>query len=171
MVEYFKIGKLVATFGFKGELVLKHSFGKKTSLKGLGQIFIEEKKNSFIPWFVQNSRIKSDDEVIIKIEGLDAMETAAKFKTREVWLTETDMKRFTAKTSPLKLLGYSIINHKKEIGSILEVVEQPHQLVCRTEVKGKEALIPLNENTLKKIDHKKKEVIVDLPEGLLDVYL
>jgi hypothetical protein len=29
----------------------------------------------------------------------------------------------------------------------------------------------MNENTLKKIDHKKKEVVVELPEGLLDIYL
>ena len=35
MPEYFKIGKLVAVHGLKGELLLKHTLGKKTSLKGL----------------------------------------------------------------------------------------------------------------------------------------
>jgi 16S rRNA processing protein RimM len=34
MTEYFKIGRFVSTFGLKGELVLKHNLGKKTSLKG-----------------------------------------------------------------------------------------------------------------------------------------
>jgi 16S rRNA processing protein RimM len=35
----------------------------------------------------------------------------------------------------------------------------------------KEVLIPLNEKTLKKIDRKKKQVYVTLPEGLLEIYL
>jgi 16S rRNA processing protein RimM len=38
-------------------------------------------------------------------------------------------------------------------------------------VKGKEALIPLHEETILKVDNKKKQVVVELPEGLLDIYL
>jgi len=49
VTEYFKIGKLVAVHGLKGDLLLKHTLGKKTSLKGLQAIFIEEKKNLFFP--------------------------------------------------------------------------------------------------------------------------
>ncbi|HEV8504674.1 MAG TPA: hypothetical protein VGQ53_04710 [Chitinophagaceae bacterium] len=56
-MEYFKIGKFVAAHGVKGELLLKHELGKKTSLKGLQTIFIEEKKESFIPWFVEKTKI------------------------------------------------------------------------------------------------------------------
>ena len=52
MSEYFKIGKLAASFGLKGELVLEHSLGKKTALKGLEVIFLEDKKDSFIPYFI-----------------------------------------------------------------------------------------------------------------------
>jgi 16S rRNA processing protein RimM len=171
MVEYFKIGKFVTVYGLKGELLLKHSFGKKTSLKGLEAIFIEEKKDSFIPWFVESAKIKNEEETYIKLEGIDTRESAAKFVQKELWLPEADFKKFAAKSAPAGLLGYSIINEKENIGDILEVIEQPHQLLCRLEIKNKEALIPLNESTLQKIDHKKKQVIVLLPEGLLDIYL
>lgn len=169
--EYFKIGKLVAVHGLKGELVLKHELGKKTSLKGLQAIFIEEKKDSFIPWFIQSANIKSDTEIYLKLEGIDFREAAAKITQKEVWLAETDFKKFAAKTAPINLLGYTIINKEEPLGEILEVIEQPHQLLCRLEIKGKEVLIPLNENFLQKINHNKKQVIVDLPDGLLEVYL
>jgi 16S rRNA processing protein RimM len=43
MTEYFKIGKLAASTGLKGELILQHNLGKKTSFKGLEAIFIEDK--------------------------------------------------------------------------------------------------------------------------------
>jgi len=171
VIQYFKTGKLVAVHGLKGELVLKHELGKKSSLKDVKAVFIEDKKDSFFPWFVESTRIKNDNEVYIKLEGVDTREAAAKLSQKETWLSEEDFKRLSAKSAPANLLGYMIINNKEKLSEILEVIEQPHQLLCRLELNKKEALIPINENFLKKIDHKKKEVIVELPEGLIDIYL
>jgi len=170
MTEYFKIGKLVATFGLKGELVLKHNLGKKTSLKGLAAIFIEERKESFIPWFVESAKIKNEEEVYLKIEGINTREQAIPLTQKEVWLPEADFKKFSAKSSPINLLGYEVIEEDKSLGKILEVIEQPHQLLCRIDLKGKEAFIPLHEETIVKVDNKKRQVTVVLPPGLLEIY-
>lgn len=169
--EYFKIGKLVAAFGVSGQLILRHELGKKTSLKNLKTIFIEEKKNTFLPWFIASAKIKSDNEIYLWLEGITTREAAVKLTQKQVWLTETDFKKWAAKSAPASLLGYTIINHENALGPILEVIEQPHQLLCRLEIQTKEVLIPLNENFLFKIDHRKKQVVVVLPEGLLDIYL
>ena len=171
VTEYFKIGKFVAAHGVKGELVLKHELGKKTALKGLKTFFIEERKNSFLPWFIESTRIKDIDQVFVNLEGVATREAAIKLVQKEVWLTEADIKKFSAKSSPINLLGYSIIAEKKNLGEIVEIIEQSHQMLCRVEIENKEVLIPLNEQTLKKIDNQKKEVIVELPEGLLEIYL
>ncbi len=171
MIEYFKIGKLVAAFGLKGELILKHTLGKKTSLKGLPAIFIEEKKNSFLPWFIEGAKIKSKEEIYLTLEGVNTRESSMKLVQKEIWIPEPDFKKFAAKTSPINLLGYTIINERESLGEILEVIEQPHQLLCRIELKNKEVLIPVNESFLKKIDHKKKQIMMELPDGLIDVYL
>jgi 16S rRNA processing protein RimM len=171
MPEYFKIGKIVAIHGLKGELLLKHELGKKTSLKGLSAIFTEDRKNSFLPWFIETASIKSEEEIYLKLEGVDTREAAMKFTQKEIWLPETDFKKYAAKSAPASLLGYTIINAGTSLGEILEVIEQPHQLLCRLLINEKEVLVPLHEEFLEKIDHKKKQVQVVLPEGLLDVYL
>jgi 16S rRNA processing protein RimM len=171
MTEYYKIGKLVSAFGLKGEMILKHNLGKKTSLKGLTAIFIEEKKQSFIPWFISEAKIKSDEEIYLSLQDVQTRETAIKLTQKEVWLPETDFKKFSAKTSPINLLGFLIFDGEKELGTILEVIEQPHQLLCRIEMQGKEVLIPLHEDTIRKIDRKNNRIIVELPEGLLEIYL
>jgi 16S rRNA processing protein RimM len=171
MTEYYKIGKLVSAFGLKGEMILKHNLGKKTSLKGLTAIFIEEKKQSFIPWFIAEARIKTEDEIYLTLQDVNTREAAIKLTQKEVWLPEVDFKKFSAKTSPINLLGYTIFDGDKELGTILEVIEQPHQLLCRIEMQGKEVLIPLHEDTIQKIDRKNNRVIVELPEGLLEIYL
>lgn len=171
MAEYYKIGKLVAVHGLQGELLLKHELGKKTSLKGLQAFFIEDKKKSFIPWFIEATKIKNDSEIYLKVEGISTRESAMRLTQKEVWMTEPDFKKFAARTSPVNLLGYEVINSDISLGPILEVIEQPHQLLCRLEIDAKEVLIPLNDAFLKKIDHKKKTVNVLLPDGLLDIYL
>jgi 16S rRNA processing protein RimM len=171
MTEYFKIGKLVSAFGLKGELILKHNLGKKTSLKGLQAIFVEERKESFIPWFIESAKIKSEDELYIKLADVNTREAAIKLTQKEIWVPEPDFKKFSAKSSPINLLGYDIVEESKTLGKILEVIEQPHQLLCRIDIEGKEVLIPLNEDTIKKVDKKARQVIVQLPEGLLEIYL
>jgi 16S rRNA processing protein RimM len=170
-MQYFKAGKIVAIHGVKGELVLKHELGKKSSLKDVKTIFTEDRKNSFFPWFVAGTRIKSETETFIQIEEIDTREKAAKLSQKEIWLTEEDFKRLSAKSAPANLLGYTIINNIERLSEVLEVIEQPHQLLCRIELKNKEVLIPIHEGFLKKIDHKKKEVIVELPYGFLEIYL
>lgn len=97
MAEYYNIGKLVAVHGLQGELLLKHELGKKTSLKGLTALFVEEKKNAFLPWFIESTKIKSEEEVYIKIEGVNSREAAMKLAQKPVWLPESDFKN-----SPLK---------------------------------------------------------------------
>ena len=170
MPQYFKIGKLAASIGLKGQLLLQHSLGKKTSLKGLEAIFIEEKKDSFIPYFLQSTQIKNDQETIIKLEGIDIMEQARRLTPKEVWLSEDDFKKFAASSSPIALLGFTMINEGVVLGEILEVIEQPHQVLCTILLDGKEALIPIHEESLEKVDVKNRKVFVVLPEGLLDIY-
>lgn len=170
MDQYFKIGKLAASHGLKGDLVLEHSLGKKTSLKGLETVFIEEKKGSFLPYFIQATKIKSDNETFLKLEGVDDKETARKLTPKEVWLTEEDFKKYAATTSAISLLGFHIIHEGEDLGEVLEVIEQPHQLLCALMLNGKEALIPIHEESLEKMDKKNRKIFVNLPEGLLDIY-
>jgi 16S rRNA processing protein RimM len=170
MSQYFKIGKLVASFGLKGELVLKHSLGKKTTLNGLETIFLEERKDNFMPYFITTAALKNDAEVYIKLDGIDSKETARKLTPKEVWITEADFKKFASKAAPIGMLGFHLINEEEDLGEIIEVIEQPHQVLCAILLGGKEALIPLHSESLAKIDQKNRKVYVTLPDGLLDIY-
>jgi 16S rRNA processing protein RimM len=170
MIEYFRIGKFVAGFGLKGELVLKHNLGKKSSLKDLKALFVEERKESFIPWFIEGTRIKSEEEIYVKLDGVDTREKALPLTQKEVWLPEEDFKKYAAASAPINLLGYDIVEGEKILGRIREVIEQPHQVLCTIQFNNVEAYIPLHEETIKKIDRKKKQVIVELPPGLLEIY-
>lgn len=170
MKNYHSIGKLVASYGLKGEIILQHGLGKKTSLKGLEVIFIEQKKDELLPYFIEATRIKSESEIYIKLEGIDTKERTFPLLQRQAWLPDTDFEKYAGKTSPISLVGFHIIDNGNDLGEILEVIEMPHQVLGRIVINQKDALIPLHEETLQKIDRKKKQVIVQLPDGLLDVF-
>ena len=170
MPQYFKIGKLAGSHGLHGDLVLQHSLGKRSTLKGLEAIFIEQSKDNFLPYFIVKTAIKNDTETYIKLEGIDVKETARKLTPKEVWLQEEDFNKYTAKASPIALLGFSMVDGNNDLGEIVEVIEQPHQILCTIIYKNKEALIPVHEASLVKIDKKNKKVFVELPEGLLEIY-
>ncbi len=104
--NYRNIGKLVAVFGLQGELVLQHRLGKKTTLKGLKTIFLEEKKDEMLPWFIESVRVKSDEELFIKLEGLDTKETARRVVQKEVWLPEADFVQYAGSSAPISLVGF-----------------------------------------------------------------
>ncbi|PWT74156.1 MAG: 16S rRNA processing protein RimM [Bacteroidetes bacterium] len=169
--QYRNIGKIVSVFGLKGELIIHHHLGKKTSLKDLEVIFLEEKKDEFLPYFLESTKIKNENEVFVKLEGLNTKEDGHKFIQKEVWLAEKDFLRYAGKSAPISLVGYHVIHDGHDLGEILEVIEQAHQVLCRIEIKKKEVLIPVNEDTLVKTDSKNKKLHLSLPDGLLDVYL
>jgi len=93
--------------------------------------------------------------------------------SKNVWINESEFVKYVDKNAPIALIGYTIFDEENEkvLGTIAEMIEQPHQLLAKIFIENKEVLIPLNESTLLEINRKKKEVLVDLPVGLLDVYL
>ena len=82
MNEYIHIGRMVAPFGLKGELILKHALGKKTMLKGIEAVFIEMNKGSYLPYFVESSKAKDHEETYVKLEGIDTRESANRITVR-----------------------------------------------------------------------------------------
>ena len=56
------------------------------------------------------------------------------------------------------------------MGLIEDVREYPQQFLASIQYQEKEVLIPLNEAFIVEIDKTKKLLILDLPDGLLELY-
>jgi 16S rRNA processing protein RimM len=169
--SYRNIGKIVSGFGLKGDMIMMHHLGKKITPSRIKVIFLEQKKGELLPYFVEQIRSKGVDELYVKLEGIDSREAAVKFIRREVWLKEEEIQHHIQKNNPIGWIGYRVLDQGRDLGPILEIIEQPHQVLCRLEMEAKEVLIPINEKTLNHVDHKNRSVLLTLPNGLLEVYL
>lgn len=171
MMEYFKIGKIVASHGLKGDAIIVHNLGDNTSFKNLKKIFVEISKENLLPYFLEKITPKSNKEIVIKIEELNSREEVNAIRGKNVWLEEKDFVKFSSSSAPANFLGFTIYNDEEALGEVIEIVEQPHQLICSIMYKGKEVLVPLHDESLLKVDAKNKRLYMKLPDGLLDIYL
>jgi 16S rRNA processing protein RimM len=169
--QHIKIGKLVATFGVNGQLILLHSLGKKSTLKDVEVLFIETTKNSILPFFIKEVKAKTIEESYVLLEDCNSKESAVRFVSKPVWLLQEDFNKISNKNAPIALIGYKAFNDDDLVGVINEVIEQPHQILLSVDYNGKEAYLPMHEESLIKIDHKNKAVHLKLPDGLLEIYI
>jgi 16S rRNA processing protein RimM len=170
MEDLIHIGKIVAPHGIAGQVIIEHALGKSISFKGVDVLFVEQTKNSFIPYFIQSASAKTDTLTHVHFEGMKNREATAIVVSKKVWVPQEAFQKLVEKNAPLALLGFMVQEAGKNLGLIKEVIEQPHQLLVTIDYNGQEAYIPLHEETLKAVNHSKKIVTVELPEGLLDLY-
>lgn len=169
--KYVHIGKLAATFGVDGSLILVHNLGKKQALKDVKAILIEETKGNQIPHFIVKAQAKTTEETLINLESIATKEAAKRLVGKPVWLLQEDFRRLVKKDSILALLGYMVYDYELLIGQVEVVIQQPHQILLKVFYQQKEVLLPLHEDSLIGINHTKKTITLSLPEGLLEIYL
>ena len=58
--SYRNIGKIVSAFGLKGEMIVQHHLGKKIAVTKIKVIFLEQKKDELLPYFVNICQKKGD---------------------------------------------------------------------------------------------------------------
>ena len=169
-MELIHFGNIVASFGIDGNMVIVHAFKKKVSLQHCKAVFIETTKGIKNPYFMEKSKAINDKELHLKLEDINTKEAIAPYLKKKVWVTKEDFVGLVDTNAPIALLGYMVMEKGKNIGEIIEVIEQPHQLLCNINYKGKQAFIPIHSETLIGIDRVRQLIEVKLPDGLLEVY-
>ncbi len=162
------IGKPHGYFG-----VAKIVFNENIEIKdesSINVIFIEDSPSP-IPYFIEELSITHANNALIKLEDINSKEEAALLKGKAI-LLEEDKITIQEVTSGHYLVGYKVITDDSTLLGIIEnVLILPSHLVATLTVNNKEVLIPLHDETVLNENTDAKELYVNLPEGLLDIYL
>jgi len=168
--KYFHIGTFFKTKGLKGELQLYVEYDELDAIK-FNAIFVDM-AGKLVPYFVSSVKYQGNGAYLF-LEDVDSIEKASKLLKKDVYLPDKLKPRKKKEEFTLKdLKGFIAIDEREgELGEILEVQELPQQYIASVHYKKKEILFPLNESIIKGIDLEGGEVYVELPVGLLDIYL
>lgn len=166
-----RVGKIVATHGLGGNLVMTHIVGDhKWITKGMA-LMVEMQKGSLIPYFITDFKSVNKEECNIQIEDILTIEQARRLVAKSVFV-EPNLLTAYAKESPLLWIGFTMTDGALGVlGTVEDVMQTGNQWLGKIIYQGKEVLIPLVNPILKSVNLKNKLIIVSLPEGLLEVYL
>jgi len=169
--DHFKIGTILKTKGLKGELQMYVAF-ENLALIDFNAIFIDM-AGKLVPYFVESVKYHHNNTAYLFLEDLDTIEKASKLVKKDVYLpNKLKPKKKKGDFILMDLLGFTAIDENEgELGEITHIQELPQQFIATVHYKDCEVLFPLNEEIIKGIDVVKEIVLVDLPEGLLDIYL
>ncbi|TCK82987.1 ribosome maturation factor RimM [Albibacterium bauzanense] len=169
--ESFKIGYITKTRGLKGEIQLFFEF-KDPDLLDLDLIFIEINRQ-LVPFFVSSYKLQSNNTGYFFLEDIDHIDKAQELLRKSVFLPNTKMpEREEGEFLIEDLKGFNVFDSNYgELGVILEINEYPQQFVATVSYQSQEVLFPLSDDFIEEIDEEKKELHINLPDGLLDVYL
>lgn len=176
--EYVSIGRIRKAHGITGEIKVSVEDRYLEDFLKNERVFIDLKSTK-IPYFI--SSVRGESEMIVRLEEVDDRNAAIALHGKEIFLRKQDLipddeREFEPEeeyaTQYGFLNGYTVTDKNTgPAGVISEVVEMPQQEMAFVLHNGKEVLIPLNESLIVSIDRENKTLLMDLPEGLLDVFL
>lgn len=171
-MDYIRIGKIVGTHGLDGNITIAHNLDKNPKLKKLKHFFIEIKRESYIPYFVEQIHIDNHQEIFVKLEEVDSIEDAKALNGKNVYLDAKQYEQLNPAKEQINFEGFLVFDiNAGKLATIDGLFETPGQLLATLQMEGKEVIIPLNDSTIKDVDIQKRSLIVELPDGLLDIYL
>ena len=169
--DCFRIGSVLKTKGLKGEMQLYIDFEGAEKIK-IESLFIDM-AGKLVPFFVSSIKHLQKNQAYLFLEDVDTIEKASALVKKDIYLPNKLKPKKKKDEFTLKdVKGFLAVDETHgELGEILEVQEYPQQLIASVNYKSKEVLFPLNVDIIKGIDIDNNEIYIDLPEGLLDVYL
>lgn len=164
-MESILIGKIVNTHGIKGEVKVYPYTDDIDNLSKIKEVYFDEKLND--KHKVKSCKIQKN-MLIIKLEGINIVEEAAKLKDTNLYIIKEDISDIEDTYYVEDLIGMDVIDEKEQvIGTITYVFNTGANDVY--EIKSSdnnEIYIPAIKDVVKKVDIQNKKMYIEMMEGL-----
>ncbi len=167
----FELGYLTKPHGLSGEIQAILDSETPEYYENMESVFVEINKK-LIPFFIESISI-SGKKAIIKFEDIKSPDEAVGFAGKKLYLPL----EFLPALEDDQFYYHEIINYKVTdkrlgpLGKVESVVENPGHDLIIMQYLNREVIIPLNDDIVYKVDHDNSTILVDLPDGLLELYM
>ncbi len=170
--DCFYLGKIVRKHSFKGEVVIKLDTDEPELYQNMESVFVLHGTN-LIPFFIEKSLLQKGNQLRTKFEGVDTEIDADSILKSGVYLPLTLLPKLTGDQFYYhEIIDFIMVDtNYGEVGKITGVNESSAQPLFEVNKNGVEIFIPMIDDFIAKIDRKNKQVLVETPEGLIDLYL
>ena len=155
------IGKIVSTHGIKGELKIKSNFDFKDKVFKLGNSLIIDDKE----YVIKSYRVHKNLDMVTLDDYHDINEVLFLLK-KDVYFDKDKLDLNDNEILDEDLIKYTVLTKDGKKGIIKEIFSASESnKIIRCEL-DHEVLIPMNSPMIVEINKEKKEIIIELIEGM-----
>ncbi|WP_296620440.1 ribosome maturation factor RimM [Marivirga sp.] len=169
--QCFQLGMVLKPHGLKGELYISLDTDYPEDYQEMESVFLLQ-NGKLVPFFIEHIQLKNK-EALVKFEDVEDKDAALSLRGSTLHLPLTDLPELTGSQFYFhEINGFQIEDIEKgKLGIVKEVFEAGYQDLIGMEYKGKEVLIPINDDVILNVDRENALIKVNLPDGLLELYL
>ncbi|MFN9596298.1 MAG: ribosome maturation factor RimM [Bacteroidota bacterium] len=167
---FYRIGFFSRTHGVRGNLVLQldvddpNRYGKTKAVHLL--------MNGLLVSSPVNSIKVTSKTAIVTLNEISSVEAAEPLIGLDVFLPLSELPKLPGNQLYFhEAIGMMVSDlNEGPLGKITNIVDFPQQPVAVVDFNGKELLFPFLTRFITKVDRENKELTIDLPAGLVDIY-
>jgi 16S rRNA processing protein RimM len=170
--DCFYLGKIAKKFSFKGEVLIYLDTDEPELYENMESVFVEF-NNNLVPFFIENSSLHKNDFLRVRFEDVSNEEEADRLLGCGVYLPLKMLPKLSGNKFYFhEVIGFEIEDQRLGVfGKIVAVNDSSAQTLFEVLNGDVEILIPMIDHFLVKIDRENKKVVMNLPEGLVEMYL
>jgi 16S rRNA processing protein RimM len=170
--DFFYFGKILSTFGNKGQLMVFLDVDDPAKYTKLGSVYVDL-DHERIPFFIESLELRHGKKALVRFEDINTTDDAEPFAGRKLYLPMSMLPKLTGNRFYYhEIKGFKVIDQAHgDIGTVGSVIEMPTQALFQVLHGDKEILIPITDSILQKVDRRKREIRITAPEGLIELYL
>lgn len=170
--DCYLLGTITKTRGFKGDLVFFLDVTDPYEYEKLESVFVDM-NGMLTPFFIEQIKIQNNNRAYVKLEQVNSEEEAIRLTGKTIYLPLLQLPKLSGnKFYDHEIPGFAVIDADHgNIGLVVQVVDLPNNPLLQIDKNGIEILIPLRAGTVTQVDREKKELHVQSPPGLIELYL
>ena len=170
--ECFYLGKIAKKFSFKGEVLAYLDTDEPELYENLESVFVECNKH-LVPFFIETSSFHKNDFLRIRFEDVTTEEEAEALLGNDLYLPLSMLPKLSGNKFYFhEVIGFEVEDQRLGVvGKIQSINDSTAQPLFEVLNGAVEILIPMIDHFLVKIDRENKKVVMNLPEGLIEMYL
>ena len=164
---YLIVGYLRRAHGVRGEMVMEIQTDFPERLKPKKKVFVGKHYQPMIIASVRNQR----EGLLIKLNGIDTPEDAARYNNQLVYVTAADRPPLPKGQFYIhELIGFDVEDEEdKSIGTLSDIMQTgANDVYVVTRVDGSELLLPVISSVVLDIDADRRLIRVHLLDGLIE---
>jgi 16S rRNA processing protein RimM len=170
--DCFNLGYIAKLHGFKGEVSLFLDVTDLSSYTDLQFVYLEVIPGQLVPFSIEKMKVMNKGFAVVQFNGIDSEAKAKEILRKNAFLPLTLLPELNeTEFYDHEIIGFQVIDvNEGGIGLAQQVIDLSSNPLLQIDWDGKEVLVPLFKGLVKRVDRNSKELLVELPPGLLDLY-